>query len=169
MKQNTREEISAGGVVFRRISGSADQRISFEFLIGKHSGYHKWVLPKGLVEQGETPELAAVREVEEEVGVKAKIIGREPIKRIEYWYYADLDLSGDTTRRVKKYAEGGGGKTRVHKQVLFYLMEMEEDLGKEGWEMEERKWVGYEEVKELLAFETEREVFDEAWKVITCL
>lgn len=160
MKQQIREEISAGGVVFRRIGD--------EFLIGKHSGYHKWVLPKGLVELGETPEIAAVREVEEEVGVRAKIIRREPIKKIEYWYYADLDLSGTTTRRVKKYAEGGGGKTKVRKQVLFYLMETKEDLGKEGWEMEDRKWVSYEEGRELLAFETEREVFDEAWKMLEC-
>lgn len=163
MKQTTIEEISAGGVVYRRIAGE------FEFLIGKHSGYHKWVLPKGLVEKGESQMEAATREVGEEVGVVARIMDLAPLKTIEYYYFADLDLSGKTTRRVKSYQESGGAKTRVHKQVIFYLMELENDLGKEGWEMEERKWVSYEEGMKLLAFETEREVFGVAGKVLGCL
>lgn len=146
-----KEELSAGGVVYRKSDG--------KFLIGKHSGYHKWVLPKGLVEKGESQMEAAVREVEEEVGVEAKIINLAPLKVISYYYFADLDTSGKTTRRVEKYSESGGVKTRFHKQVIFYLMEMENDLGKEGWEMSERKWVSFEEGMELLAFESEREVF----------
>jgi len=138
-------------------------------LIGKHSGYHKWVLPKGLIERGESPQEAAVREVEEEVGVEAKIVDLTPLKTIEYYYFADLDTSGTTTRRVKNYQETGGSKTRIHKQVIFYLMEMEKDLGKEGWEMEERQWVSYEEGMKLLAFPTEREVFGEAGRILECL
>jgi hypothetical protein len=43
-------------------------------------------------------------------------------------------------------------------------MELEKDLGKEGWEMEERKWVSYQGGMELLAFETEREVLAVAGK-----
>ncbi len=156
MKQTTLEEVSAGGVVYRKTLEKC------EFLIGKHSGYHKWVLPKGLVEKGESREEAAVREVEEEVGVIAKIADVSPVKIIEYYYFADLDLSGETTRRVKNYQEAGGAKTRIQKQVIFYLMELESDLGKEGWEMEERKWVSYDEGMQLLAFETEREVFEKA-------
>ncbi len=158
MKQITKKEVSAGGVVYRKVGEI------YEFLIGKHSGYHKWVLPKGMVEVGESREETAVREVEEEVGVRAKIVELSPLKSIEYWYYADLDLSGETTRRVAKYAEDGGAKTRVHKQVVFYLMEMVEDLGKAGWEMEERRWVSYDEGKALLAFETEKEVWEVAGK-----
>lgn len=158
MKKNMLEEVSAGGVVRRSGDG--------KYLIGKHSGYHKWVLPKGLVEAGESYPETAIREVEEEVGVKAKIVDLTPVKTIEYFYYADPDLSGDTTRRVKKYQEDGGSKVRVHKKVIFYLMELEEDLGKEGWEMDERKWVGYEEGMEMLAFETEKEVFEAANKLL---
>lgn len=160
MTQTTLGEKSAGGVVYRK---SGEQG---EFLIGKHSGYHKWVLPKGLVERGESPPEAAMREVAEEVGVEAKIVDMTPLKTIEYWYYADLDVSGKTTRRVEKYAEDGGTKTRIHKQVTFYLMEMERDLGKEGWEMEERKWVNLEEGRKLLAFESEREVLGMAKEVL---
>ena len=161
MKQTTLEERSAGGVVFRRIAENKP-----EFLVGKHSGYHKWVLPKGLIEPGESPQEAAVREVTEEVGVEAKILDLAPLKTVEYWYFADMDTSGKTTRRVAKYAEGGGGKTRIHKQVVFYLMELEKDLGKEGWEMEEHKWVSYQEGRKLLAFETEREVLAVGGRVL---
>lgn len=158
MAQTTLEEKSAGGVVCRKLNDK------YEFLLGKHSGYHKWVLPKGLVERGESSSEAAVREVSEEVGVEAKIVDQRPIKKIEYYYFADLDTSGKTTRRVEKYSESGGAKTRIHKQVVFYLMEMEKDLGVVGWEMNERKWVTFEEGMKLLDFESEREVFGVAGK-----
>ena len=170
MKKTTLEEKSAGGVVFRRIGESANQ---YEFLIGKHSGYQKWVLPKGLIERGESEIEAAQREVEEEVGVKTKVIGVTPIKTIEYWYYADLKekmglaaSEKESERRVGKYQEEGGKEVRIHKRVVFYLMEMEEDLGKEGWEMSERKWVTYEEGIKTLAFETEQEVFESAGRLL---
>ena len=167
MKQTTIEEISAGGVVYRKTGED------YEFLLGKHSGYHKWVWPKGLVEKGESQMEAAVREVEEEVGVKAKIVEISPLKIIEYYYFADLEAirgkdakGGESERRVKHYQEDGGTKTRVHKQVVFYLMEEESDLGSTGWEMEDRKWVSYEEGMKTLAFESEQEVFSEAGKAL---
>lgn len=181
MKQITLDEVSAGGVVYRakrEISNPklSNSQIEYEFLIGKHSGYHKWVLPKGLVERGESQMEAATREVAEEVGVEAEIVNVAPVKVIEYYYFADLSaqtgqdaVGGTSERRVKKYQESGGAKTRVHKQVIFYLMEMKSDLGKAGWEMEERKWVAYEEGMKLLAFETEREVFEAAAKELECL
>jgi len=50
--------------------------------------------------------------------------------------------------------------------VIFYLMEMEKDLGKEGWEMEERKWVSFEEGMKLLDFESERGVLEVAGKIL---
>lgn len=167
MKQTTIEEKSAGGVVYRKKSGE------YEFLLGKHSGYHKWVLPKGLVERGESTIETAMREVAEEVGVEAKISDLTPVKTIEYYYFADLEekmgkdaKGGKSERRVGKYQEDGGAKTRVHKQVIFYLMEMESDLGSAGWEMEERKWVSFEEGIKILAFETEREVFETAGRIL---
>lgn len=164
--KTTIEEVSAGGVVYRRVGDA------WEFLIGKHSGYHKWVLPKGLVERGENYPETAVREVLEEVGVKAVITDPRPIKTVEYYYVADMGEvinknphTEDTVRRVKKYQEEGGAKVRVHKKVYFYLMELVDDTGAYGWEMEERGWVSYEEAVRRLAFESEKEVLREA-KVI---
>jgi len=154
-------------------------RKGVEFLLGKHSGYHKWVLPKGLVERGEGPIETAIREVEEELGVKARIREIVPVKTIEYWYYAEPGgvegVSGTgrvSERRVKKYQEEMSAgekkqlKSRIHKRVIFYLMEAVEVLESHGWEMSERRFVSYEEAMVLLAFESEREVLESASKLL---
>ena len=46
-------------------------------LIGRldRRGRLLWSLPKGHVEAGESPEQAAVREVEEETGIRGRILG----------------------------------------------------------------------------------------------
>lgn len=59
-----RIEISAGGVIRRR-AGSA----GFEILVIKDS-YGNWGFPKGHVEGDESPEEAALRESQEETGLK---------------------------------------------------------------------------------------------------
>ena len=79
-----KREFSAGGAVFKR------KGRKLLWLIGKHSGYHKWVLPKGLIEKGEKGFEAAVRETEEEMGVKAKVLNEKPIYKEEYWFVAEL-------------------------------------------------------------------------------
>jgi 8-oxo-dGTP diphosphatase len=52
----------------------------------KNAGYHplKWEFPGGKVETGETPEDAVIRELEEELGIAARI-DRE-LMRYEYQY-----------------------------------------------------------------------------------
>lgn len=168
-KFKTKSEFSAGGVVYRRVGGK------YEFLLGKHSGYHKWVLAKGLVEKGELAIVAAEREVEEELGVKVRVIGSLPIGTTEYYYFADLGelvgksaKSDESARRVVKYQEQGGSKVRIHKRVDFYLMEYEEELGQgHGWEMEDRKWLGYKDAFEILAFGSEKEVLEKSWESLS--
>ena len=68
-----RKEVSSGGLV---IFGNTI------LLLKKYNG--EWVLPKGRVEEGETIPEAALREVEEETGVKASII--KYIGKINYKY-----------------------------------------------------------------------------------
>lgn len=87
-----REEISAGGVV---VFGNTI------LLLRKYNG--DWVLPKGKVEAGETHEVAALREVKEETGVKAQI--QKYLGEIHYTYKENWDKNRG-----------------VHKIVYWYLM-----------------------------------------------
>jgi ADP-ribose pyrophosphatase YjhB (NUDIX family) len=58
----------AGGFVVRD-AGAAKQAL----MVRPSDGADVWVLPKGHIEHGESPEEAAVREVEEEAGVVAEV------------------------------------------------------------------------------------------------
>jgi 8-oxo-dGTP pyrophosphatase MutT (NUDIX family) len=62
-KKPVKRARSAGGVVFFR--GAAGE---VRILVLQHEG-GKWMLPKGTIESGETPEAVAVREVREETGL----------------------------------------------------------------------------------------------------
>jgi diadenosine hexaphosphate hydrolase (ATP-forming) len=65
----------AGGVVARLDAGRPRY-----LLVRARRDPTQWVFPKGHVEPGETSEQAAVREVREEAGVRARIL--EPLDRI---------------------------------------------------------------------------------------
>ena len=134
-------EHSAGGVVFRRRKKGR----TIEWLICKHSGYRKWVLPKGIIETGELAEDAALREVSEETGIKAKIINEI------------------TPTMAYKYIKNG---ILIDKKVEFFLMEYASgDIKDHCWEMEEVKWIPANEALELLEYPTEKRVFEQAIKI----
>ena len=60
-----RREVSAGGVLFK---GHGDAVVLL------HRRNNTWVMPKGHVEPGETADQAALREVAEETGLRARIV-----------------------------------------------------------------------------------------------
>lgn len=169
--QNIKTEHSAGGCVYRRDMGQV------KWLLGRHSGYHKWVLPKGLIEAGETARETAVREVKEEMGVEAKIIGSIPLKTLEYTYMsvpAEKEvISIKPARRVQMYQENSDfaksvGKERVEKKVDFYLMAwVSGDPKDHDWEMEEAGWFDFKEAVEKLGFASEQEVLRVAHDTIS--
>lgn len=78
--RTARIETSSGGVVYRRIGSEP------HFLLIRDP-YANWGLPKGHIEGGESPEEAALREVEEETGLRAlNVIA--PLPTID-WYFRD--------------------------------------------------------------------------------
>ena len=125
MKQLTH----AGGVVFRPTPTGP------EFLVVQASGNAaEWVLPKGHIEAGETPEQTAVREVREEAGVVARPI--EPLGDTEF-----------TTPR---------GAVRAR----FFLMRFEHSAAAD----EERltAWLPYDRARVRLTFDDQRRLLDQA-------
>ena len=94
-RSRAKEERSAGGVVYRMDSGRA------LFLLIRDS-YKNWGFPKGHLEANEAPELAALREVQEETGL------------------GDLALRGEIDT-IDWYFRFRG--RLIHKICHFYLME----------------------------------------------
>jgi 8-oxo-dGTP pyrophosphatase MutT (NUDIX family) len=76
------DETSAGGLIVDHESGAAA-------VIGRldRRGRLLWSLPKGHIEEGETAEQAAVREVEEETGIIGCVVA--PLGTIDFWFVAE--------------------------------------------------------------------------------
>ena len=119
----------AGGVVARTVNGHR------QYLIVEASrSKGVWVLPKGHIEPGETPEAAAVREVEEEAGVRAAIVAH----------------AGES-----EYVAGGKPV-----RTIFYLMTYEGEV--DGAEDRARVWRRYDDALSLLHFDNLRRVLVQA-------
>lgn len=142
-KKPVRDQVSAGGVVFRR----DNERI--DIVIVAVGGQNRWQLPKGLVEKDEKPEIAAVREAREEGGIDSEVV--EHIETVEYWY-AGLD---------------GGERVRFHKRIHFYLLRyLSGDTSNHDWEVNEARWVPIDDARSQLAFDNERRVVERARELI---
>ena len=94
----------------------------------------EWVLPKGHIEPGETPEAAAVREVQEEAGVRAEVVARAG--------ESEYAVDGQTVR------------------VIFFLMRYQREAGRR--EDRARAWRSYEDALRLLRFDDARRVLEQA-------
>ena len=130
------EETSAGGLILDRTS--SELRAA---LIARHDrrGRLVWSLPKGHLEEGETPEDAALREVEEETGIKGRVLA--PLGVIDFWFIAD--------------------NRRIHKTVHHYLMEASGgELSDEDAEVVEVAWFPLTAVRNRLAYADERKLLD---------
>jgi 8-oxo-dGTP pyrophosphatase MutT (NUDIX family) len=141
-----RREFSAGGVVVRRLRGRW-----FVAAIrpgGRPEGV--WALPKGNLGPGERPEQTAEREIEEETGVRARLVRK----------------LGDI-RYVYTQSWGNGRGERVFKVVSFYLFRYSGgrlgDIPAElAHEVEEARWLPLEEAPSLLAYKGERDMAERA-------
>jgi ADP-ribose pyrophosphatase YjhB (NUDIX family) len=130
------DEVSAGGLVLDRRTPTARAA-----LIARHDrrGRLVWSLPKGHLEDGESAEQAAVREVEEETGIRARVLA--PLGTIDFWFVAE--------------------QRRVHKTVHHFLLEAHGgELSDADPEVVEVAWVPLDEVPERLAYADERRLLD---------
>ena len=126
------DETSAGGLVVDRSTGQPRAA-----LIARHDrrGRLVWSLPKGHVESGETPEQAAVREVEEETGIRGSVLAT--LGTIDFWFVAE--------------------QRRVHKTVHHYLLLADGgELSDADVEVVAVAWVPLADVASRLAYADER-------------
>ncbi len=131
-----RQEISAGGVVFRFEDGRP------LFLLIRDS-YRNWGFPKGHVERDEPAERAALREVAEETGLSALVL-RGAVETID-WYF-----------RFR-------GRL-IHKVCHFYLIESasaatspQEEEG-----ITACRWLPFDEALRLISYANARDVLRRA-------
>lgn len=100
-------------------------------------GQRVLALPKGHLDNAETAEQAAVREVREEGGVDADLVGH--LGDVRYWY-----------RRKGR---------SVPKRVRFYLFRYRSgDPADHDDEVEEARWMDLTEASKALTYEGEREM-----------
>lgn len=132
-----KREISAGGIVYKTYGDKV------LWLITQHSQHKGWGFPKGLIgdqNKDESMEAAALREVEEEGGVKTRIADSTPVET-KYKY------------RWKEYL--------VDKTVYYFLMEyVSGDPKDHDWEVSDARFVAEEDVKKTLSFKADKEAFE---------
>lgn len=128
---------TAGGVVIRRTDPP-------QVLVIHRPKFDDWTHPKGHIDPGETPEIAAVREVLEETGIKASL-GQE----LSEVYF-----------QIKK--------DRI-KHVRYWLMVVPEDAITSGLpndEVDEARWLEADAAKLLLSYERDEQLIDEALRLL---
>jgi len=128
---------SAGGIVLRQAQDKSGPKV----LVTQHSKHKGWDFPKGHREIYESEEKTALREVEEETGIKAEII--EKVGETRYFYYEEGE--------------------RVLKTVVFYLMKyLGEGEATTAFEVSGKLWLPIDRVEEKLTFKDTKELWRKA-------
>ena len=145
------DERSAGGIVYRQVDNQihwlviktlSKKKINRRGQKIRHSIYK---FPKGHLNSNEVLKHAAIREVEEEGRIKARIIDKIGSKDYIIW---------DEVQNKK-----------IIKKVTFFLMEYESESNLKYYDTETvvgREWYKYEEALKKIAYDFERNLLKKA-------
>ena len=137
-RPQTRTEVSAGGVVYRRAEDGIEILLAAR---RTRRGDLAWGLAKGGIEPDESAEQAAAREVREETGIEARI--ETSLGETRYFYVWE--------------------DVRIRKTVHFFLMRATGgDPNERDDEMEDVQWFPLERALKRAAYRGEREVLGRA-------
>ena len=125
---------AGGGVVVREDNGV------LEVVLVHRPAYDDWTLPKGKAKKGESDEECAVREVEEETGLRCEC--RRELKSTTY-----VDSSGRD------------------KVVRYWLMRPAGGEFEPNYEVDEVRWVRFDEAERMLSYARDRDVLRSAARV----
>lgn len=137
-------EESAGGVL---IQPRESENLACLIRVKTRGGNPTWRLPKGAIEEGETPEQAGVRETREETGCNGEVLSE--VSDIEYWYtHRDRDTNT---------------KVRIRKHVRFFVMEyVGGSVEDHDEEVETARWFTFSDAVKKISYDAERQVLQEA-------
>jgi bis(5'-nucleosidyl)-tetraphosphatase len=127
-------EKSCGAVVYNTLGSS------LEFLIIKHKNGEHWGFPKGHVEQGESEEETAIREVYEETGIK-------------------IEITTGFTHRMKYSPKVG----TVKEVVYFIGASKDKDVKCQESEIEDFKWLKLRDAVDSVTHENSRKLLREVY------
>jgi 8-oxo-dGTP pyrophosphatase MutT (NUDIX family) len=139
-------ETSAGGVVVRDASSGGETQVVVIVPARRApDGARVLGLPKGHIDPGETALQAAEREVREETGIVAELVGE--LGEVRYWYRRE-------------------GRT-IAKSVAFYLFSyVSGDVADHDDEVEEARWIDLKRAQTELSHAGERQMVTRA---LACL
>lgn len=145
-----RREFSSGGIVFNNLG---------QVLLTQHSTNKYWSFPKGLIEPGQTGKQTALREVKEEGGIEAEIVGKVGDSQYIYTHPQGKLASPD------ERASRGGEK--IFKIVNWFVMRyLSGDPKDHDWEVSEAGWFEPEEALKTLSFSQDKALLKKALEMM---
>ncbi|HPC31040.1 MAG TPA: NUDIX domain-containing protein [Candidatus Paceibacterota bacterium] len=133
-------EISAGILIFRKTDKGREYLLLHYPSLKEGKDY--WEFPKGHLEGKEKPEEAAIRELEEETGLKIKKLIPGFKKKIKYFFRKDNQI--------------------IFKIVYYFLAETEDKKVKISSEHLGFQWLNPDKAKKLVKFKNSRQLIEEA-------
>ncbi len=124
---------SCGAIIFYK-----DKEIKYLLLEYKNW----WDFPRGLIEENETEEQAAIRELKEETGVENPEFIQGFKENINFFFKVQSEL--------------------VRKEIVYFLVKVNNLDIKISWEHKSYAWLTYEEALEKLNFKKSKDILKKA-------